>query len=360
MQPPTGNEAAESATWSLVETSRLFDMLNNPRPGHGLLGVSDPDLHCLDGRWSMFVGAMNNRFQVRLYEARLPEGADITDDRWQFVTDSRDRAVALGAPERGAWDSAGMHSPTYVRGTAHDRTVERIYYAGQLTRTMSGKRSRYAIGYLERSAGGEWLPHPEPVLSGDETRPSAMEPYVLWADGQWRMWYLACVGEVGRGEQPDYEMRYTTSEDGQHWAAPERFTDEAEGFFDNTIATGRGFSRMILARGTNLHGTVPFPSQGLWLADTAGNPAGRDSWQPFERLLDTDTAAEPWYAAGVCGPACVLDGDDIMHVFATGTHSPIPWYRAVVQQFRHRRRPLVAAPFYLATARFTFHRSSHS
>lgn len=135
----------------------------------------------------MFVGAMNSRFRVRLYEARLPEGADITDDRWRFVTDSRDRAVALGAPERDAWDSPGMHSPTYVRGTANDRTVERIYYAGQLSRAMSGKRSRYAIGYLERSAGGQWVRHPEPVLYEDDTRPSAMEPYVLWAGGQWRM-----------------------------------------------------------------------------------------------------------------------------------------------------------------------------
>lgn len=359
MQQPNGDETVESAGWSLVETRKLFDMLDSPRPGHGLLGVSDPDIHHLDGRWCMVVGAMNSRFRVRLYEARLPEGADITDDCWQFVTDDDDHAVALGAPEHGAWDSPGMHSPTYVRGPANDRTVERIYYAGQLSRAMSGKRSRYAIGYLERSPGGQWVRHSEPVLYGDDTRPSAMEPYVLWAGGQWRMWYLACVGEVGRGELPDYEMRYTTSEDGQTWTTPERFATTVEGFFNNTVIVGDAGSRMIAARGTNLHGTDPFPSQGLWLADTTGVPGDRASWQPFERLLDTDTAAEPWYAAGICGPACVLDGDDTMHIFATGTHSPISWYRAIFQQLR-RRRPVVPAPFYLATARFTFRRSRGS
>lgn len=342
--------------WSLVETRRLFDMFENPRPGHGLLGVSDPDIHHLDGRWTMFVGAMNTRFQVRLYEARLPVGADIADDGWRFVTDGRGRAVALGSPERGNWDRPGMHSPTYVRGSAEGRSVERIYYAGQLSRAMSGKRSRYAIGYLERDAEGQWVRYPEPVLFGDDTRPSAMEPFVLWAGGEWRMWFLACVGEVGKGEQPDYEMRYTTSEDGRNWAPPELFGDDAEGFFDNTVAVGAGISRMVMARGTNLHGTVPYPSQGLWLAEADGDPAGRDSWRPFERLLDTDIGAEPWYAAGVCGPACVFDGDDTMHVFATGTRSAIPWYRAVFRQLR-RRQQIVPAPFYLATGRFTFRRS---
>ncbi|TWJ20128.1 hypothetical protein JD76_00223 [Micromonospora endolithica] len=346
---------SKSSNWVLTETRRLFDMLGDPRPGHGLLGVSDPDVHRRGQGWSMFVGAVTTRFAVRIFEARLPPSADITDDRWQFVVDGRGRAVPLGPPRRGDWDAAGMHTPSYVRGEVDGEPVERIYYAGQRSRRMSGPRSRYAIGCLERE-DGQWRRRPEPVLCGDAGRPSAMEPFVLWTSGRWRMWYLACVGEVGRGEQPDYELRYTESDDGLRWQAPERFATSAEGFFDNTIADGSPGWRMILARGTNLHGTTPFPSQGLWITESEGPPAGRAGWSRPQRLLDTDTHAEPWYAAGVCGPACVLDGDDTMHVFATGTHAPISWPREVFHRLRVRQLPPVPAPFYLATGRITFRR----
>jgi hypothetical protein len=345
--------------WTLVEARRLFDMLGDPRPGHGLLGVSDPDIHWRDSGWSMFLGAVTTTFGVRIVEARLPAGAGITDDHWRFVTDDRGRAVPLGRPHRGDWDAAGMHTPSYVRGEVAGEPVERIYYAGQRTRAMSGRRSRYAIGCLER-ADGRWHRRAEPVVHGDEGRPSAMEPFVLWTGGRWRMWYLACVGEVGRGAQPDYELRYTESDDGLRWAPPERFATSTEGFFDNTVTQGPRGWRMILARGTNLHGTTPFPAQGLWTSENDETPAGRAGWAAPQRLLDTDSGAEPWYAAGVCGPACVLDGDETMHVFATGTHSAISWPRAALGRLRSRRSLPVPAPFYLATGRFTFRRRGKS
>lgn len=343
--------------WDLVETRPLFAMLGDPRPGHGLLGVSDPDVHHLDGGWSMFLGAFTTGFAVRIVEARLPIGAPITDDRWAFVTGERGRATPIGAPtHRNAWDRAGMHTPSYVAGRIGDRQVERIYYAGRRSQKITGPESRYSIGYVER-VEGVWRRGTSPVLTGDDTRPSVLEPFVICQDGVWRMWFLSAIGEVGRNEQPDYELRYAESEDGEHWSRPERFADADEGFFDNTVIRGGDGWTMLLARGTNLYGTAPYPSQGLWISEGAVDPRGRAHWPGPERMLDTGREAEPWYAAGVCGPAAVADGDDLLHVFATGTHSPVGWWRASLGRLRRRRSLPPPAPYFLTTGRFTFRRN---
>ncbi|RBM13050.1 hypothetical protein DI005_31995 [Prauserella sp. PE36] len=343
--------------WRLREQRPLLDMLGEKRIGHGVLGVSDPDVFYADGRWNMLLGAVTTRFKVSIVHARLPVGANIDDDRWEFVTDRRGRAALLGAPSgRGAWDRGGMHTPSRVVGTVDGEQVERVYYAGQRTRASSGRRSRYAIGFLERGQDGTWRRHEEPVVEGDEQRPSVFEPFVLHTDGRWRMWFLSSPGEVGRGEQPDYQLRYTESTDGVSWAAPEAFASTEEGFFDNCVApTGSGW-RMILARGTNLHGTHPFPSQGLWITETPTPPAGRDSWRPMARLLNTDNAAQPWYAAGLCGPA-IVDDEDLMHIFATGTYAKTSWWRLVLTRLRDRKPLPPPSPFYLCTGRLTFERS---
>ena len=190
-----------------------------------------------------------------------------------------------------------MHTPTFVRGPG----VDRIYYAGRMTQTFGGTRSRYAIGFLEWDGEG-WQRGPGPVLSGDPERPSALEPFVRHDGDRWRM------------------------------------------FFDNTVTDDGG--TMILARGTNLYGTRPYPEQGLWISE-----GGSES----RRLLDTDASAEDWYVAGVCGPAAVIEGDR-MHVFATGTHAPLPWWRAALGRLRQGRTPPAPAPYFLTTGRFSFRR----
>jgi hypothetical protein len=339
------------SAWRLVEASPLFSMLGDPRPGHGLMGVSDPDVHLRDGTWTMFLGAFTTRFSVRIVEARLPGDAAITDDSWKLVLDRRKRAAELGAPpDRHAWDAAGMHTPSYVKGPG----VERIYYAGRRTRKITGPGSRYALGCLEHR-DGVWHRLPGPVLTGDPARPSVLEPFVLHTDGRWRMWFLSAIGETGRGEQPDYQLRYTESADGIRWEAPETFATAEEGFFDNAVTGGAAGWQMVLARGTNLYGTRPFPGQGLWLAEAA-SPGGRDSWSSLQRLLDTDAGAQDWYAAGVCGPA-VVTASDRLHLFATGTHALTPWWRAALGRLRARRSLPAPAPYFLTTGRFTFRRA---
>jgi hypothetical protein len=344
-----------SSEWALTEARPLFSMLGDQRPGHGLIGVSDPDIQLRDGRWSMFLGAFTTAFVVRIVEARLPPAVGITGDAWSFVTGARGRAVELGAPaDRHAWDAAGMHSPSGVLGCVDGREVDRIYYAGRRSRAITGPDSRYAIGYLQ-AVDGTWQRGPGPVLTGDRRRPSVLEPFVRYGAGRWRMWFLSAVGETGRGQQPDYELRYTESVDGVNWDAPERFSTFEEGYFDNTVFDGPDGCQMVLARGTNLYGTTPFPAQGAWLADAPGDPAGRGSWSAPRRLLDTDNDADDWYAAGICGPAAVVQGEDL-HLFATGTHASISWWRAAAGRLRRGSRPPAPAPYFLTTGRFTFRR----
>jgi hypothetical protein len=174
----------------------LFDMLAGLHPVRNVWGVSDPDVHKLDGRWVMFLGGLTNRFKVLLFAATLPEGAPLASTAWSLVTDpSRPgRAVPLTpAPRRGRWDAGGMHTPSYVRGRLPGpggRTEERIYYAGHPSRSVTGKHSRYAIGCLVRTPTG-WQRHGPPVHTGTPERPSVLEPLVRYDDGVWRMWYLS-------------------------------------------------------------------------------------------------------------------------------------------------------------------------
>ncbi|GAB2690018.1 hypothetical protein GCM10027089_09320 [Nocardia thraciensis] len=94
---------------------------------------------------------------------------------------------------------------------------ERIYYAGRANSKHYGPGSRYAIGVLERR-GSEWVRRDAPVIVGDVRRRSVLEPSVVYADGCFRMWYLATPREIGPGERPDYELRYTQSEDGRDFS----------------------------------------------------------------------------------------------------------------------------------------------
>jgi hypothetical protein len=162
---------------------------------------------------------------------------------------------------------------------------------------------------------------------------------------------------VGSGEQPDYELRYAESSDGLVWGPPETFSVREDGFFDNAVSSHDPGWAMILARGTNLHGTRPYPDQGLWRAESASDPGSRELWTSPTRFLDTDREAEAWYAAGVCGPSFVRTGGDDeqrLHVFATGARSPTSWWSSTVSRLRAGRRPPAPSPYYLTVSRFTF------
>ena len=188
----------------------LFSMVDGMAPVTNVLGVSDPDVHRIDGRWTMYLGGFTTRLRVELFSATLPAGAPIGSDGWTLTTQpgSARRALPLvPPPPRGQWDRYGMHTPCYVGGP-DDR---RIYYAGRRSRAHTGPTSRYAIGVL-RQVGGRWVRHGPPVMAGTTERPSALEPLVRCDDGIWRMWFQSTVSEPGPGEMPDYRIHYCESE----------------------------------------------------------------------------------------------------------------------------------------------------
>ncbi|GEM_PF-5984290 len=166
----------------------------------------------------------------------------------------RSRSIAGAEPARSlptrhatiGTTAAYTHSPTYP--------APRSVIPASTTRAALGRRdvgasSRYAIGILEHHEG-RWNRRDEPMVQGDGTRPSALEPLVVHDGDRYVMWYVATPHEVGRGEQPDYELRTTTSDDGlTGWTPPRVWAWAEEGFFDNAVVrTTRGWT-MVLAEG---------------------------------------------------------------------------------------------------------------
>ncbi|PRX99550.1 hypothetical protein [Allonocardiopsis opalescens] len=336
----------------------FFDMLTGLRPVRNVWGLSDPDVHRIDGRWVMFLGGFTNRFKVLLFAAALPEGAPLSSTEWALITDPArpDRALALApAPPRGEWDAGGRHTPSYVRGPGPGgREEERVYYAGHASRAVTGRRSRYAIGFLARTPAG-WRRHGPPVHTGTPERPSVLEPLVRCDDGVWRMWYLSAPHEVGRGELPDYRLEHVEGDDGLRWSSPRVLFSTEDGYFDNAVQRVDGHYEMVVARGTNLYGTPGYPAQGLWWLRSPRPSGRRADWTGAPvRLLDTDAEPLPWFADGGCGPSFHY-GDteadrDTMYVFFTGTRA-LGWPKAAAARLARLRRPPVPAPFYLATGR---------
>lgn len=329
----------------------LWDMVDGPMP-RGLLGVGMGDLHPDGETWRLHLGGFSMSFRNRLYTATA-QGDDVMDAAWTVETDRRGRAVAIVADApRDAWDGGGMHTPSFL--PAADGRPARIFYAGRAGRKHTGAGSRYAIGMLEH-IDGRWRRIPGPIVAGDAERPSAFEPRVVHDGERFVLWYLAAPHEVGPGEQPDFELRVTTSVDGvTGWSPPALFATSAEGFFD--IAVSRRHDRwvMVLARGTNLHGTAPFPAQGLWIMQADVPSPDRAAWSAPERLFDTDAEGTPeWMARGVCDPA-IVPGDGPLTVFVSGTRRYRSWVDLAWRRLRARRRPPVPAPYFLSTAVLRF------
>ncbi|GAB7051439.1 hypothetical protein JCM9534A_65650 [Catenuloplanes indicus JCM 9534] len=181
-----------------------------------------------------------------------------------------------------------------------------------------------------------------------------LEPLAVPVDGGYRMWFLATPHEVGPGEQPDFELHVTDSADGIRWDPARRFATAAEGYFDNAIYRTPYGWEMMLARGTNLHGTVPYPGQGLWIMRAATPSPDRAAWSPPERVLDTAAPGTPsWLGRGVCGPSVVPLPGGRRIVFLTGTHATASWPAAARRRWVHARRLPVPAPYFLATGTVT-------
>lgn len=248
-----------------------------------------------------------------------------------------------------------MHTPSYVPPIGEQPA--RIYYTGRGSRKHYGPTSSYAIGAIEY-IDGEWRRMDGPLIEGSGSRRSVLEPFVVTDRGRYVMWYQANPHEIGPGELPDYELRVAESIDGVEWSAAKVFATPAEGFFDNALVrTDEGWL-MVLARGSNLHGTPDFPSQGLWLTQCRELSSDRADWSEPVRVLDTDLpGTAPWMAQGVYAPAVLVTEDGDVVIFVTGVRDAPSWPVFNLQRILRGRRPVVPSPFYLSVGALTLPRT---
>lgn len=330
----------------------LWDMVDGPMP-RGVLGLGDPDVHTIDGMPTMFLGGFSTSFRNRLYAATLEPGADPAQAAWRITLDDRGRARALAPdPPKGAWDAAGMHTPSYVPPVGDQPA--RIYYTGRASPKQYGAKSSYAIGALE-FIDGRWVRRDGPLIRGAAPRNSVLEPLVVHDRGRYIMWFQANPFEIGPGDLPDYELRVAESADGLSWSEPRVFATSDEGFFDNAITRTKDGWLMVLARGADIHGTGGVPAQGLWISTAAELTADRTQWSTPLHVLRTDDAGTPdWIARGTYGPGILHmgsePGPERTIVFTTAVRDAPRWPIFLAQRVFRGRRPVVPSPFYLSVA----------
>ncbi|GAA1541969.1 hypothetical protein [Brevibacterium picturae] len=327
----------------------LWDMVGGPMP-RGVLGLGDPDVHVLDGIPTMFLGGFSSSFRNRLYVATLAPEDDPAHPSWSVDLYDRGRARTLAPdPPKDAWDSEGMHTPSFVPAVGDQPA--RIYYTGRASRKQYGPRSSYAIGALEL-IGGEWVRREEPLIRGVAPRSSVLEPLVMHDRGRYVMWFQANPHEIGPGELPNYELRVAESSDGVSWSDPQVFATPEEGFFDNAVARTKDGWLMVLARGSDLHSTGEFPAQGLWVSTARELSTDRAEWSGPRHVLNTGDSGMPAFLArGVYGPGILHNVDrDRTVVYVTGVREAPKWPVLLARRIIHGQRPVVPSPFYLSVA----------
>lgn len=196
-------------------------------------------------------GTVAGKPGIHLFSASLPAGAPLAATGWRLTPETQNNSqIALLATQDASapWDLAGgRHCPSYVKGWDPDRGtwVERIYYAGGAEQVWGP----YTIGYLEWD-GARWVEQSCPVFRPEEDweHGSVYEPNLTYADGKWKMWYVA------GSNQEDYLVHgFAESENGRtDWTKHEVFAPPELKLFDfRPVQTARGyeavFSRVWLA-----------------------------------------------------------------------------------------------------------------
>ena len=281
---------------AIVAKTKIFD------PADGFLPLTDPgnvtdcSVAKRGNQWWMYTaGTVVGSHGIHLFSASLPEGAPLAAAGWRLTPDLNNKSrVAMLADQRTSspWDlKGGRHCPSYVRGWDPDRNtwVERIYYAGGAEQVWGP----YAIGYLEWD-GAKWVDQPSPVFTAAEDweQGSVYEPNLIYADGKWRMWYVA-----GSNQQDYLVHGYAESPDGRaNWTKHTIFAPPELKLFDfRVIATESGYeavySRVWLAQ------SEPPAAVGLWWCH-CDHPANELSqWSEPIQLMNAEKAewhSGPW------------------------------------------------------------------
>ena len=300
--------------------TKIFD----PSDGFGSIrdvwAATDATLAWRDGSWWMYLaGKVIGHEGIQLMSARLPVGAPLAADGWTLVprADNPSRVDTVAGHQFScSWDlKGGRHCPSYVRGfDAHRQVwVERLYYAGGAENNWGP----YTIGYLEWN-GIQWLDQPAPVFTAEQAweRGSVYEPNVIYAEGKWKMWYVA-----GSNQDDNLVQGFSESEDGKsNWSPRQQVFSAEERVFDFRVIPAQDgyeavFSRVWVGKGPRPSGT------GLWWCRSECCSPNRNDWSTPVHILPADE--ESWYGGpwrpSPAYPGRESDGGRLL-VFFDGTY----------------------------------------
>jgi hypothetical protein len=302
-----------------VKETEVFNPERGFAPLIDPVEITDPAVvHRHDAWWLFCAAQVAGRPATQLTSARLPPGAPLSSMGWRPIADPHEPtriALVAGHDRSASWDLlGGRHCPSYVQGVdpRSGRIVERIYYAGA-AEFMWGP---YAIGYLEWD-GFAWIDQPAPVFTATEAweRGSVYEPNLIYADGVWKLWYVA------GSNRDDYLVHgYAESPDGRtNWRSRRIFAPAALRLFDfNVIRRPSGYEA-VFSRVWVGHGSAP-PETGLWWC-SSDTPSGTfDEWSTPVQVM---TAEDRGWHTGPWKPSLAYgDADPTrMFVFFSGAFS---------------------------------------
>lgn len=293
-----------------VKETKIFDPRDGYAPFVDPAVVTDATVAKRGNRWWMYVaGRVLQREGIQLFSASLPEGAPLSAKGWKLTADPKSpKRVAMLAPQKASrkWDlKGGRHCPCYARGWDPGRQawVERIYYAGGAEYVWGP----YTIGYLEWD-GERWVEQPEPVFTATEVweRGSVFEPNVIYAEGAWKIWYVA------GSTQEDYIVHgFSESEDGKSGWSPHKmvFRPEFKVFDFNVCRSELGYEA-VFSRVWTAH-TPPPEETGLWWCHSRTAAADMANWSTPVQIM---TAERREWHAGPWKPSLQY-GEDPRHMF---------------------------------------------
>ena len=271
-----------------VKKIKIFDPAEGFKPFTNVVELTDATIAKRGDRWWMCLAGEAGGYEgIELFSATLPQGVPLVATGWQLTPSAKNpkEIVSVASHEFShSWDlKGGRHCPSYVKGFDPGRNawVERVYYAG----APENPWGPYSIGYLEWS-GNTWVDQSEPVFLPTEgwEHGSVYEPNLIYADGKWKMWYVA------GSNMEDYLVQgFSESSDGHSgWSAHKIFAPAEEKIFDFRVIERNGEYEAVFSR--------------VWLGKTAV-PANTGLWWCRSKTLSSELV--DW-----CAPVQIMNADD--------------------------------------------------
>jgi hypothetical protein len=281
---------------SAINETKIFDPADGFSPFTDVAELTDATVAKRGDQWWMYLaGEVNGHVGIQLFSASLPAGTPLAATGWRLTPHPHDpkRVAPLATHELSkAWDlKGGRHCPSYVKGRDPQtgNWIERIYYAGAAENLWGP----YAIGYLEWD-GSKWADQSDPIFIANEDweRGSVYEPNLIYANGMWKMWYVA------GSNKDDYLIHgFAESADGRTgWSTHQIFIPPSEKVFDFCVRkAGTGYEA-IFSR-VWLSSTSPPSGTGLWWCQCNTPSSNFSDWsQPIQIMTAQDIGwhAGPW------------------------------------------------------------------